>query len=49
MKSEQTTVRVRPFASDRIEYLSADREETFTIAQANSAPRGERLLSGRAH
>src|SRR5438093_8848727 len=36
MKSEQTTVRVRPFASDRIEYLSADREETFTIAQANS-------------
>src|SRR5438093_12956564 len=36
MKSEQATVRVRPFASERIEYLSADREETFTIAQANS-------------
>jgi DNA-directed RNA polymerase subunit beta len=29
-------VRVRPFASDRIEYLSADREEQFTIAQANA-------------
>jgi DNA-directed RNA polymerase subunit beta len=35
VKSDVPFVRVRPFASDRIEYLSADREERFTIAQAN--------------
>ena len=31
-----TVVRVVPFVSDEIEYLSADREEQFTIAQANT-------------
>ncbi len=30
------TVKVRPYASAGIEYLSADREEKFTIAQANA-------------
>jgi DNA-directed RNA polymerase subunit beta len=34
--SDHAFVRVRPFVSDRIEYLSADREEHFTIAQANA-------------
>ncbi len=29
-------VKVVPFVSDRIDYLSADKEENFTIAQANS-------------
>jgi DNA-directed RNA polymerase subunit beta len=35
-KSDLTMVRVKPFASEKIEYLSADREEHFTIAQANA-------------
>ncbi|MBX6341264.1 MAG: DNA-directed RNA polymerase subunit beta, partial [Thermomicrobiaceae bacterium] len=30
-------VRIKPFVSDEIEYLTADREEQFTIAQANAA------------
>ena len=35
VKSEHTGVRVRSFASDRIDYLDAHEEERFTIAQAN--------------
>ena len=30
------TVRIKPFVTDEIEYLSADVEEDFTIAQANA-------------
>ncbi|MFO7270029.1 DNA-directed RNA polymerase subunit beta [Sphaerobacter thermophilus] len=36
-----TMVRIVPFVSDQIEYLSADREDQFVIAQAN-APLNER-------
>ncbi|MEX1159195.1 MAG: DNA-directed RNA polymerase subunit beta, partial [Thermomicrobiales bacterium] len=35
-KAKVALARVKPFASDRIEYLSADREEHFTVAQANA-------------
>jgi DNA-directed RNA polymerase subunit beta len=35
-KAGVALARVKPFASDRIEYLSADREEHFTVAQANA-------------
>ncbi len=31
------TVRIRPFVSQHIEYLSADREQEFVVAQANAA------------
>src|SRR5699024_3232905 len=31
-----TNVRIVPFVTDRIEYLSADREDEFVIAQANT-------------
>src|SRR5581483_11526184 len=30
------TVRIKPYVTDEIEYLSADVEEDFTIAQANA-------------
>src|SRR6266511_652454 len=33
-KTKLRTVRIRPFVSQQIEYLSADREEEFTVAQA---------------
>ncbi len=34
---KQATVRVRPFVSDIVEYLSADQEDNFVVAQANVA------------
>jgi DNA-directed RNA polymerase subunit beta len=36
VKAEVPVVRVRPFVSDRIEYLNAHEEDQFTIAQANA-------------
>jgi DNA-directed RNA polymerase subunit beta len=36
-KSGLRTVRIKPVVTDEIEYLSADVEEDFTIAQANAA------------
>jgi DNA-directed RNA polymerase subunit beta len=35
-ESEVANVPVRPFVSDRVDYLSADEEEDFMVAQANS-------------
>jgi DNA-directed RNA polymerase subunit beta len=35
-KSGIRNVRIKPFVSQQIEYLSADREEEFVVAQANS-------------
>ena len=36
MQAGVQSIRVVPFVSDEIEYLAADREEQFTIAQANT-------------
>ncbi len=36
-KTALRTVRIKPFVTSEIEYLSADVEEDFTIAQANAA------------
>ncbi len=35
-KTKKTTIFVRPFVSDEVEYLSADAEDKFVIAQANT-------------
>jgi DNA-directed RNA polymerase subunit beta len=35
-KSKNNTIFVRPFVSDEVEYLSADAEDKFVIAQANT-------------
>ena len=36
-KTKKTTIFVRPFVSEEVEYLSADAEDKFVIAQANTA------------
>ncbi len=35
-KTKKTTIFVRPFVSEEVEYLSADAEDKFVIAQANT-------------
>ena len=35
-KTKKTTIFVRPFVSEEVEYLSADAEDKFVIAQANA-------------
>jgi DNA-directed RNA polymerase subunit beta len=36
-KTKKSTIFVRPFVSEEVEYLSADAEDKFVIAQANTA------------
>ena len=36
-KLNKSTIFVVPFVSDEVEYLSADAEDKFVIAQANTA------------
>jgi DNA-directed RNA polymerase subunit beta len=35
-KTKKTTIFIKPFVSDEVEYLSADAEDKFVIAQANT-------------
>ena len=48
VKADVQTIRVVPFVSDEIEYLAADREEQFTIAQANTPLDDGRAVRARA-
>jgi DNA-directed RNA polymerase subunit beta len=41
-KSKKTTIFVKPFVSNEVEYLSADAEDKFVIAQANTVINSDR-------